>query len=156
MRLLPNRGFLACVAAFVLCGLVLGAPAPAPQKAKLKKSAGVSVNHQLLQELGQARHLLHLANHDYKGYRAKAVHEVTKAMHALEPNHKHHPHHPTVARTGGNNEAQDVSDKQLQQAIQILHQVRSQLGGARGGNTVAANEHIGHAIRELHTALKIN
>jgi len=39
----------------------------------------------IVNELVQTRHLLQLANHDYKGHRAAAVADIGKAIHALHP-----------------------------------------------------------------------
>jgi hypothetical protein len=158
MVLLPRFAGLTLVAGLLLCVPTLGgsAPAPAPQK-KAAKNAAVSAHHHILQELGVARHLVHQANHDYKGHRARAEHEITRAIHALEPNHKHHPAHPTGTKgEGHHHEPQAVSDRQLREAIHKLEQVRSQLGSARGGNVTGASHHVTAAIHELHTALKIN
>jgi hypothetical protein len=99
--------------------------------------------------------LLERADHDYKGHRARAVHEITAAIHAVEgrPHHarrlphipKPHAHRP--ART----EPQAVSDAQLRQAIQQLAAVEAQLGTLHPKARAA----IAAAVRELHTALRI-
>jgi hypothetical protein len=120
-----------------------------------------SINKTIVTELHAIRALLHQADADYKGHRVKAMHEITAAIHALVPPHKHatgkKPATGSVARPApANKEPQAVSDAQLQQAIQQLQAVQSQLASATHGNVAAANAAINRAIAELRTALKIN
>jgi hypothetical protein len=119
----------------------------------------------ILQELHQTRKLLHAADHDYAGFRAKAVHQVTKAIHALNPPRprttpkKGQPGAPGQpgAQAPRPREPQAVSDKQLQQAIAQLQVVLNQLGSLTGdARAGAAMVHVRNAIQDLHTALKIN
>jgi hypothetical protein len=126
---------------------------PVPALGQTATGSAASANTQAVQELKATRALLHKADHDYKGNRVKAIHEITKAIHALEGTHsRQHPHHPP-AKGGG--ESQAVSDAQLQKAIQQLQTVQSQLGGGQSSNVTVANAAIGRAIVDLQTALKI-
>jgi hypothetical protein len=113
-------------------------------------------NSAVIAQLKSIRTTLHGADHDYQGYRAKAVHQITDAIHALEgvktPPQK--PHMPTTGQKGIH-EPQAVSDAQLTQAIQQLQTVQSQLTGTTGHHVVAASNHITKAIQDLQTALKI-
>ena len=117
-----------------------------------KKGAG-SPYAPVLNDLQQTRVLMNQANHDYNGFRAKAVHEVGKAMHALQANHKHKlPAAPKV--TGPENQA--VSDMQLAQAQKQIQVVLNQLmSGTANPSTTAAVGHLQNAIGHLNTALKI-
>ena len=159
-----------CVAAML--GLVA---APAESSAKVQASAVMHAKqHQVITELKATRALLEKANHDYDGHRAKAVHEITHAIHLLEHG-KHHPNpqaangnangnKPTAAggkkakKAAGNaakpKEPQGESDKQLKHAIEILHRVEKQLHG-QGQHHHHAAEAIHKAIHELHVALKV-
>jgi hypothetical protein len=104
-------------------------------------------------ELHQTRVVLQQANHDYDGFRAKAVHDIGKAMHALDPNHKHKT--PAVGKSA-NNENQGVSDMQLAQAAKQLQTVINQLTtGTANTNSTAAVAHLQTALGHLNTALKI-
>src|SRR5689334_17173976 len=111
MRTYRNRAALLAATGLALAGLiVLAGDSGAAQKGGQKKKKNTSLtNAQLVQVLMDARTLVHNANHDYKGYRAKGAHQIRQAIHALEPKHKH-PQLPTIK--GGNNEPQAVSDKQ--------------------------------------------
>jgi hypothetical protein len=150
--------------------------APAESSAKVQASAVMHAKqHQVIAELKAARALLEKANHDYQGHRAKAVHEITHAIHLLEHG-KHHPNPQTAAGNGngnkptaaggkkgkkaaGNankpNEPQGQSDAQLKHAIEILHKVEKQLHGGQAQHHRHAAEAIHKAIHELHTALKV-
>jgi hypothetical protein len=120
----------------------------------------------IVQGLHQTRTLLQGADHDYAGYRSKAVHEVTKAIHALNPPRgqttpprKGPPDAPAPpgAAKPRVREPQAVSDMQLQQALKQLHFILNQLGSLPGhARTSAAMVHVRHAIQDLHAALKIN
>lgn len=112
-------------------------------------------------ELKATRTLLEQADHDYKGHRAKAVHEISHAIHVLEHGMgKHHAAGPTgpkpvVEKPKGGNEPQAVSDKQLQQAITQLTAIGGQLTSLKGEHHMKAAEAVQAAIAELNTALKI-
>jgi thioredoxin-like negative regulator of GroEL len=119
---------------------------------KKKGNAG-SPYAQVLSELQQTRVLLNQADRDYSGFRAKAVHEVGKAMHALHPKHKHKlPPAPKV--TGA--ETQAVSDMQLAKAQQQIQVIINQLASNTANpNTATAVAHLRNAVGHLNTALKI-
>jgi hypothetical protein len=122
----------------------------------LTPPAGTIANGQAIAQLKSIRTVLHNADHDYQGYRAKAVHQVTEAIHALEgiKNPPKKPHKPVHGQKSLR-EPQAVSDTQLSQAIQQLQTVQTQLGTSPGNHTVAAGKHISQAIQDLQTALKI-
>src|SRR5262249_44315284 len=46
-------------------------------------------------ELRATKQLLERADHDYKGHRARAVHEINAAIHSLDGHHPVHHLHPT-------------------------------------------------------------
>ncbi len=104
--------------------------------------------------------LLEKADHDYKGHRSAAVHEIMHAVHLL----KHHKHHPNPAQHTAHlanphykkREAQSFSDMQLNQAMQQLQLIGTQiqsLGNLPHHNH--AQKALVKAIQELQTALKI-
>ena len=123
-----------------------------------------------LAALQQAHTLLAGANHDYDGYRAKAEHHITQAMHEL--GHQHGATGAGTTHKGGtapanqgaaapankgaavqgnaNKEPQAQSDAQLKQALQLLSGLQGHLP-----NTHKAAAHVQSAITELNTALKI-
>jgi hypothetical protein len=165
-----RRGYCpATITAGVLSALMLvGSAEAAPQRKGIKSGQGARPAQsdgpyaQAIAQLRTTRALLHQANHDYKGHRVKAMHDITQAIHALLP--AHHPHR-TGTTTGqpaktaqgqGNNEPQSVSDGQLRQAIQQLQSVRSSLGSSQNGNIATATAAIGRAIQELQTALQVS
>jgi hypothetical protein len=117
-------------------------------------------------QLKSIRAVLEQADHDYKGHRAKAVHEITKAIHALEGvNTKHAALTPqqraalktarqakaaTQQATGkANGEPQAQSDAQLNAALTQLTQVSAQMGSAKP----VAQQYIQNALAELKAAL---
>ncbi len=107
----------------------------------------------LVTALEAVRTTLNMANHDYKGHRAAAVHQVSHAIHVI----KHGKPHPKPAETfqapkGGNNEPQSVSDMQLQASITALQG----LTVPPSKHQTKVVQHINNAIAELNTALKVN
>jgi hypothetical protein len=119
-----------------------------------KKEKGKGINHPaIVAELHQSRLLLHNANHDYDGYRAKAMHDVGKAMHALDPKHKHE-----LPKESGPavKEDQKKSDAQLATAAKQIQVVIGQLTSAPATPaTTSAVKHLEAALGHLNTALKI-
>lgn len=111
-------------------------------------------NAQAITQLKAARTLLNNAKHDYDGHRAKAVHEVTKAIHALEGTHGRQAAHLGKSK-GNKNEPQSVSDALLQQALQQLKAVQKQLGSSNTGDVTVASAAITRAISDVETALSI-
>lgn len=139
--------FKSLVSVSVFGGLALLASA-APKVGAAQKAAGPYATQ--VAQLRATAHLLQLADHDYKGHRAKAVHEIHLAIHILHPGHKKH-HPSTAKKSGGNNEPQAVSDGQLKQAITQLTTIKSELTSAPSQAPAAVNA----AISELKTALTI-
>jgi hypothetical protein len=123
-----------------------------------KTGPALTANSQLITQLRSVHTLLHEANHDYDGYRAKASHQVTEAIHALEgiknPPKKHKPIH-NLGKKAAIHEPQSVSDAQLNQALQQLQTLQPQLTSSSAANVAAAGKHVGQAIADLQTALKI-
>jgi hypothetical protein len=75
---------------------------------------------QVIAELHQAKHLLDHANHTYNGHRAKADHEITKAIHVLHHNHQKKGttvHHQAPHKS----ESQAASDTELRHAEKLVH-----------------------------------
>jgi hypothetical protein len=134
---------------------------PALGQALTPPSAALQGPTLIVGELKQIRKVLEMADHDYKGHRAAAVHEITKAIHAFEP--------PGTMKKGagkklgggaglkkgGNNEPQSVSDAQLAQSVKNLQTVVTQIGTNPTGNAAVAQAALTKAIEELETALKI-
>jgi hypothetical protein len=118
------------------------------------KKKGTAVNYgPILAEMQETRVLLQNAKHDYDGYRAKAVHDLGKAMHALDPNHSHKL--PKVADPG-NGENQAQSDALLNQAGKQVQTIISQLTtGTATPATTSAVKHMQDSLGHLNTALKI-
>jgi hypothetical protein len=133
-----------------------GANKPAPQ--------GMT-HQQLINELHSTRTLLQNADHDYDGHRAKAVHHVGAAIHALGGHHHTQAGgtttpavnpQPVNAQGGKNPLPQEVSDARLKQGIQQLQIIQQQLATTKPGkNHGNAATSIQNAITELNTALKI-
>jgi hypothetical protein len=89
--------------------------------------------------LDQAYGLLRTADHDYKGHRAHAMHDIEAAARELGA---------TVGGGGKGKEKQATSDSQLRDAQGLL-------GQAVGDLTGKAHHHIEVAISQLSIALKI-
>src|ERR1700738_328656 len=138
--------FKSLVSVTVLSGLALFTSA-APQIGAAQKASGPYATQ--VAQLRATAHLLQLADHDYKGHRAKAVHEIHLAIHILHPGHKKHP--ATGKKSGGNNEPQAVSDGQLKQVIPQTTNIK----GARPSAPSQALAAVNAAISELKTALTI-
>jgi hypothetical protein len=128
---------------------------------------GTTTHSQVLKELHEAIHLLDHANHDYNGHRAKADHEVHKAIHIL------HPHHhkttttaktaavpkPAAAKTGQHkhvHEPQQASDTQLRQAEKLVHAALLELHKHHGEKAHEASKHLHHAIHEIQQAIHLH
>src|SRR5262245_65362650 len=81
---------LSLFAAFVALGLCFHDSSASAQAGKAAKKALHKAEHAtILADLHQAKLLLDIALHDYHGHRAKADHEVHKAIHLLEHGHHH-------------------------------------------------------------------
>jgi hypothetical protein len=124
--------------------------------------------------------LVHQADHDYQGHRAKAAHQVSAAIHALSGGNNNGAgggqnqmvggknqqagvnNQQAAAKVGNNQQAggqagqgapkipQAQSDANLQKAAQMLH---TALGQVHSGHQ--ASTHIQTAITEIGTALKV-
>lgn len=133
---------------------------------------GTSGQHKgVLMELHAAKELLEHADHDYDGYRAKAVHHITEAIHDLREAHKAHESGNGKAgqpglhaqKNNGNgsgqgagkgagqklHEPQANSDSQLQKAMQLLAAAEGKLG-----SHPRAHAEIQAAINDISAALK--
>jgi hypothetical protein len=122
---------------------------------------GVSPYGKQIKELHQIKSVLERADHDYKGHRAAAVMEITKAIHALEAHGGQHQKPATHAQHGKTHgkphEPQAFSDAQLRAAIQGLSAVSQQLQGVGGKNPRASKAagDVQLAIKQLNIALTI-
>jgi hypothetical protein len=106
-------------------------------------------SEQVVKELHHAKHLLQEADHDYDGHRARAVKDVSEAIHELSHGEKHH----AEAKGGskGGKEPQKKSDHELHEAIKILDHAKSQL---HHEHHKKALHHVEEAIKQLREALK--
>lgn len=122
---------------------------------------GVSPYGKQIRELHQIKSVLERADHDYKGHRAAAVMEITKAIHALEAHGGQHQKSATHAQHAKTNskphESQALSDAQLKAAIQGLAAVSQQLqsAGAKHPRAGKAAGDVQLAIKQLNIALAI-
>ncbi|HEY1685744.1 MAG TPA: hypothetical protein VGG19_13335 [Tepidisphaeraceae bacterium] len=106
-----------------------------------KDNASSQTKAQELGNLQEAYDLLRIADHDYKGHRAKAMHAIESAAHEVGGEAGAH-------RRG--HEAQVTSDEQLRQAQTLLESVSSM---ASQMDQTRLSEHVSHALNEIHTAL---
>jgi hypothetical protein len=148
---------VACLSALVVgtmsASLALGAPIIRPH-AKMHHHMGGE--GQIISELEHSRALLEEADHDYDGHRAKAVGDITAAIHALKPHHESKPSEKKARPEKDPKEPQAVSDAQLKKALAELETVHHQLKESKAEHHAKASEDVGKAIAQLHTALKIN
>jgi len=120
--------------------------------AKKQNNGAASTIHK---ELKIVRTQLNKADHDYKGHRAAAVHQITHAIHLLQHG-QHHPnpgHHFTAGK--GHRESQAQSDAQLRHAIQEPNQIAVQLHSSGVPHHAQALMAVKRAIHDLHQALKV-
>jgi hypothetical protein len=120
--------------------------------AKGKKSVANAAH--IDKELAAIRNLLNKADHDYKGHRAAAVHQITHAIHLLQ----HGMHHPNPHQhfTGGTHKLpQAQSDAMLRQAETMLATVAKQLNGTNIAHHQQAHAAVVRAIHDLQLALKV-
>ncbi len=160
----PRRSFCLATAACLSLAVLTGtesANAARPNTPTPHKGGAQSQDHQIVGELHSTKQLLEKADHDYKGHRARVVHEISLAIHSLT--HHHHPagkaaepKPAATSKTGdkGMKEPQEVSDAQLKQAVQQLETVKGQLKSGHEHHAKALFA-VSKAIEELHTALKI-
>jgi hypothetical protein len=136
--------------------------------AQTKTGANANSHGQVLSELHQAKHLLDHANHTYNGHRAKADHEIHKAIHILHPEHhkKSTAASSTAAKTAaksttptkaphqkGTRESQQASDTHLRQAEKLVHAALLELKGHHGEKAHQASKHLHHAAHEIQLAI---
>ena len=145
---------LALSAGLLTAATVAAAPTKVPPPVDPAVAPFVKVLHEVVL-------LLNEANHDYDGHRAKAVHEVHNAIHALHPHRKAvrpgttpTPKPPTVKQPAPK-EDQAKSDAQLKAAIQALQTVQTQLSSSTAAHHKKAAADLQAAIAELNTALAI-
>jgi hypothetical protein len=156
--------------AIVLAGLAVfaGADAGAQTKKAAKKAAAATPGHthEIIAELRSAHRYLEEANHDYKGHRAKASHEIMQAIHQLQKHHHHH--HKTALQTAavpyphpqhhhhvkGIKEPQALSDAQVKAAGDIVRRVQSQVSGLPNNrHSVLAVKHVNDAAVQIQDSL---
>jgi hypothetical protein len=162
------NGRLTCVRSglflggLIVCGLGLGDTAQAGSQSSSKGKSG---GHSAVAMLQAAKHHLQHADHDYKGHRVKALHEVNQAIHHLSGHHKSSMSSAAAngTKTGKGQspkEPQAQSDHHLKQALHELQSAEKAMShgsskGSKSGNHHSAAMAIHTAIQELHTALKI-
>jgi hypothetical protein len=123
-------------------------------EALVHHTAKTSADPQIVQALQSAHQVLAGANHDYKGHRVLAMHQIRLALKQLghtpaaSATKKAHPakkaaHSAKLAV----HEDQAKSDAQLKQAQQILQGI--------SGLSNAKAAHVSAAIAEINTALSI-
>jgi hypothetical protein len=122
----------------------------------LPKSGGAG-GEKVVKALHHAKHLLAEANHDYDGHRAKAARDVAEAIHELSHGHKHHTakHHTGMMGSKGgkkSGEAQKKSDHELEEALKILNEAKTQL---HHEHHKKALHHVEEAIKQLHMAVRV-
>jgi hypothetical protein len=158
----------------MLAGLVFSANSVAnaaePEAMSTATVASTQAKHTgVLAELHKAHALLEKADHDYDGRRAKAAHEVKRAIHELKGEEKPKTESTTPATsttakpatTGKTTEipkaagtapkmSQEESDKHLREAEAILSKALTQMPS---GHKAATN--VQNAVGEIKSALKI-
>ena len=164
MNLLHSRTPQFIIAFGCLLGLPSAAFPASPFKQIAKSSTSSQQHTVVVGQLHAAHNLLIHADHNYQGNRAKAAHEVNKAIHALTGHHHHTSSNAskgnvklfganigksTVAKTSPKM-PQAQSDAHLKQASQLLTGV---LGKLPPGHKAAAN--VQNSIRHIQTALQI-
>ena len=125
-------------------------PAGVKNSAAAKKTGANPSNPQLDRALEAIRADLNKADHDYKGHRAAAVHEITHAIHLLQHG-KVHPKPGQHFVGGKHTEPQNISDGRLKKCIAAIQ-----------GLTVPPGKHqaqvkaaLAKAVNDLQAALKI-
>ena len=121
-------------------------------------TAKTSADPQIVQALQSAHKVLAGANHDYKGHRVLAMHQIHMALQKLgqtpaasAAKTSAHPARKSAhSAKAAVHEDQAKSDAQLKQAQQILQGI-SGLSNAKHG----AATHVSAAVREINTALSI-
>jgi hypothetical protein len=135
-----------------IAALVVGLLAVAPAVANPNKTTAPATGPiaGILKDIHGTVALLNAANHDYNGHRAKAVHYLKEAAHALEqsPHHHAHHHHTTTVKAPAVHEDQKVSDAQLRAAVQ---QIKADMTVVAA---LPASSHHQKALVDLAAAIK--
>src|SRR5262249_21739242 len=112
---------------------------------------------QVLTELHQAKVLLDHANHTYNGHRAKADHEISKAIHVL-----HHEHHKKGTTTNAavkgahKSEPAQVSDTTSRQAERLGRAAILEVSNHQGKKAHHAHRLLHEAVREIELAIHLH
>ncbi len=114
---------------------------------KLGKKEMEAALGEIVQELHATKVLLELADHDYKGHRAAAVHELNVAIKELGGHH--------AGKAAGGNEPQALSDAQLKTAVLGLVAIQEQLSSIATPATAKAAAAVATAVGELKKALTV-
>jgi hypothetical protein len=141
---------IALWSAAAVVGLAYTNGEAAPKVAVQNKStpAASSPYAQVIHELHEAKHLLDHANHTYNGHRAKADHEIGKAIHVLHPeHHKHHAHHHHKT------EPQSASDTQLRMAEKLVRAAAHELKKHNDAKAHEASKLLHQALHEIEQAI---
>jgi hypothetical protein len=142
--------------------VVLGLAAPAAADAQVvPKKKNVSPFASQIKTLHATHALLAQADHDYKGHRVKAMHDIHKAVVALRgPQAKKKKPgtgvKPPVTNPQAGKLPQDQSNALLRQALQQVQAVVNQLAGVQDPRVVQALPALQDAIQELQIALQVN
>jgi len=149
----------------VVLGLSLCETEAATTKAATK-NANTQLHHAMMVNLHQAKHLLDLGLHDYHGHRAKADHEVARAIHLLEHHHKGEkhahkgehkkPHMHQGEITLAMQKASDMKLRQAEKLIQAAHMELMQLHTKHGHKHHQEAAHLlTAAVKEIEKALHV-
>lgn len=129
-----------------------------------QKAAHKAEHAAIIAELHQAKHLLDIALHDYHGHRAKADHEVHKAIHLLQHGHHHkgeHKHNFQATPHSGfiTDAIQQASDTKLRQAQKLVNAAHLQLTHLHTRHGHQHHKDAAHfltlAAREIELALHV-
>lgn len=93
------------------------------------------------EKLREAYQIMSWADHDYKGHRAKAMHETEEAGRRFDLD---------LHGEGRGHQRQHVSDAELRHARELLKEVRDM-----SEHQKRVHEHVDEAIRELDRALEV-
>jgi hypothetical protein len=136
------------------------------------------INNQLVTELRGTMRLLHQADHDYNGHRARAIQHLSRAVNTIHPSTNMGQMNGmnrgqgngaagaraglgkggnrTGAANGQNKMPQAQSDQHLQQAMQRLTVIQNQISNVGSNQRHAqALNHIQQATQELRVALNV-
>jgi hypothetical protein len=124
------------------------------QAKKKKKKAPVSPFAQQVTALQASQALLKQADHDYKGHRVKAMHQIHHAIHVLQYGAKK-AKNPFKAPSGTGNLPQDQSDALLKKAQGQVSAIQANLSSVQDPRAAKAVVHLQESLKQLDTALKI-